>query len=342
MSSSDMTTTTTTSSKTNEGGDANFSSLVEASTAHAKQVLRDALSPLDDLEKAQHWLLDGKIDVVHFAKTLPNTYRDIRAGRTKVDEAFIGSLRIAMGTSLRLTSLQGFDPQVGCSKLDLLAARLAIRAIPHNWVRNQEQQEWIQKAHPAFALDFHQRLLRAEGRHSTEVFQKQDGNGVAPLQVFISQQSVILWVDIASPVFSALWFTCQEWSERVDAALFSHQKRKGTFLFLCPTNPSTLSLEEQAAIVRNIYDEIPNDQLHREKKERVIDRAGQLIDTLSVAQHITEAKTCWECGEAKSTKCLKVCAICQVALYCGKYAKRKHGRPVTSNVALLSKQHTSI
>lgn len=103
MSSSDMTTTTM-SSKTNEGSGANFSSLVEASAAHAKQVLRDALSPLDDSEKAQHWLLCGKIDAVHFEKNLPNIYRDIRAARTKVDEAFIGSLRIAMGTSLRLTS----------------------------------------------------------------------------------------------------------------------------------------------------------------------------------------------------------------------------------------------
>ncbi|KAL3903446.1 MAG: hypothetical protein SGILL_010444 [Bacillariaceae sp.] len=221
-----------------------------------------------------------------------------------------------MSTPLRFSIEGGFSVTI----LEALATELSKQAIPESWCRgrNQEQKDWIFNAHQEFALDLHKRLLSTDCyRHLGQATKP------IPLEVCLTQRDLIAYGDVAPTVLEASWKTCQDWSERVDAALYSHQERKnGIFLFVCSINPSKLSSDQQTKLVRDAM--ALRQKEHDDAWLRTISRSHQLESTINIVQQCDATISCWECGRlVAETSHLKACSQCQVALYCGRECQVK-------------------
>jgi hypothetical protein len=289
--------------------------LEEASDTYAQEVLSSILHPQDNVRKAWNLLLYGKIDAIHFKKTLPYTYQAIQDGSIKADDTFKTKIHVVISSSLRgRLPCPSLGSDLGCTLLELLAVQVAKKAIPEHWARNATQKEWIRQVHKEFAIELHERFLHASLK-----------DGEKTLYLTNTSSDTNDTQHIVHMVFECIWETCQNWSSRVDQALFSHQTRSGTFLFLCPTSPSTLSdYSEKNRFWSGILYECLDDQSFEEAWQKIIRRKDIFRYTFSLVRDggIDTINSCWECGGG-SHDCLMVCSACKIALYCGKECQAK-------------------
>lgn len=110
------------------------------------------LNEQDDVDGAIEWLLHGKIDAKHLAKSLPHTTQDLRDGKTSSEQLF-ESLKPTLNATLKVRGKDGFEG----SQMEFIAHRLSSKSIPDWWCRNEEQTQWLEKAHAEFARDFYLR-----------------------------------------------------------------------------------------------------------------------------------------------------------------------------------------
>ena len=253
------------------------------------------LNEQDNVDGAIQWLLHGKIDAKHLAKSLPHTAQDLRDGKTSSDQLFQSLKRILNGT-LKVRGKDGFEG----SQMEFIAHRLSSKTIPDWWCRNGEQKQWLEKAHAEFARDF---FLLCES-----------------MDQLFADSEFFAYKDIAPPIHAALRETCEEWAQRVDETIF-RGKQEGTFLFMCTTY--ALTHDESMAMVRDLFQESCGDKFW-EDKERIDLKKKQLEEALDVVVlgALEPFKSCWECEATSAVNDQFRCSKCKVARYCNRHCQR--------------------
>lgn len=272
-------------------------------------LLAKVLSADDDATQVLEWLDGGKIDAVHMAKAMPKTVEDLHMRETAPAQLLDG-LKRAMNSQL-IIRISGSEGEVGGLSplpfegrfIEFLADRLSRRTIPQFWCRSKEQEQWLVLAHTDFARDLTCRF-ESEG-----------------LDQLYANSMLLAYADIVPPIQAILSEVCMEWADRVDEALFSHQRRRGAFIFMCPTN--TLSGESSIDMVRSIFQESDVDEKYHDYRFELDSKKKQLeqaIHTATTGAH-EALNTCWECNTSGVQ--LHRCTGCLVAFYCSKNCQHR-------------------
>lgn len=119
-----------------------------------------SVNELDGVDDVVKWLMEGRADIIGFAKYLPNTAQDLRDGKVTPEKLSHDLIDTYMAKKGEYEGIGGLG--IDCLDIDIIAGAAALSALPSKFFRNaQKEQEESVEIVSAFARDVQSSFVKA-------------------------------------------------------------------------------------------------------------------------------------------------------------------------------------